>query len=479
MKRRSLALLLLLLPVALLMGAGPKTCWFSATDPQHGWTGMQLAATGRFRVEQVNGVWWFVTPAGHPFFSAGVNHISSYGDFAPALGTYPYRDAILPRYGSEAAWSDEVIHRLEQAGLNTIGAWSQVELFAGRFPYTPILGFAARAPVVPGTTANPRLQELRDYFDPAFASGAAIEAERARACAADRYCIGVFSDNELPWGPGFNQVTPFADAYMKLPAGAPGKVALQAFLSERYAGDVAAFNAAWNLSLQSFDEIQTRSVLTPSFTRDPAAAKQDRYAFRGRVATRYFQVVHDALRAIDPALLILGCRFYAYSTGADTVAAAAPFVDVISVNPYEWNPPWFAAAQISAANNGHLPFTEQLDDLDAMYAIAGKPILITEWGYRAEDSGLPNSWPPVYPTLADQNERADAYEHYMERVLARPFVVGAHWFEWADNPASGRFDGEDNNWGIVNIDDAIYAELFLRMWKVNAGLYPLRAALSD
>ena len=46
-----------------------------------------------------------------------------------------------------------------------------------------------------------------------------------------------------------------------------------------------------------------------------------------------------------------------------------------------------------------------------MYAIAGKPILVTEWGYRADDAGLPNSWPPVYPTLADQDERADAYEH--------------------------------------------------------------------
>lgn len=114
-----------------------------------------------------------------------------------------------------------------------------------------------------------------------------------------------------------------------------------------------------------------------------------------------------------------------------------------------------------------------------MYAITGKPILVTEWGYRADDAGLPNSWPPVYPTLADQSERADAYEQYMDLVLARPYLIGAHWYEYADNPASGRFDGEDNNWGFVNIADEIYGELFLRMWSVHTTLYERRAALSD
>ncbi len=456
---------------------GPTSCWFSNQDAYHGWTGVNLAATGRFRVEQVNGVWWFVTPAGHPFFSSGVNHISSYGDYAPQLGTYPYRDEILPLYGSESAWAEEVLKRLARAGLNTVGAWSQYEHFAGRFPYTPILGFAAGAPIVPGTSV-PRLPEVRDYFDPAFVSGATQQAENARSCAADPYCIGVFSDNELPWGPGFTQILPFVDAYMKLAAGAPGKVALQHFLEERHAGDLAAFNTVWRLSLTSFGEIQGLATLSANWRQDTAAAKADRIAFRGRVAARYFQVVHDALRAIDPTVLILGCRFYAYSTGADTIAAAAPFVDVISVNPYEWNETWFTSARNSAVLNGHLPFAEQFDDVDAMNAISGKPILVTEWGYRAADAGLPNTWPPVYPTLADQVERADAYEQYMDRLLARPFVIGAHWYEWADNPATGRFDGEDNNWGLVNGSDEIYGDLFVRMWSVHHSMYTRRASLA-
>src|SRR5512138_2692279 len=84
---RSFASLLL---AGLLLGvAAPTSCWFSDRDAYGGWTGRTLAATGRFRVESVDGVWWLVTPDGHPFFSAGVNNISSCTDWAPALGTCP------------------------------------------------------------------------------------------------------------------------------------------------------------------------------------------------------------------------------------------------------------------------------------------------------------------------------------------------------------------------------------------------------
>jgi len=150
---------------------------------------------------------------------------------------------------------------------------------------------------------------------------------------------------------------------------------------------------------------------------------------------------------------------------------------VLSVNAYEWNADWTTIAANAARAYDLLPVGELLDDVDAMYGLTGKPILITEFGYRADDSVPPNTWPPVYPNLVDQTARAQAYEDYLERVLARPHIVGAHWFEWADQPATGRFDGEDNNWGFVTIDDDVYPELFLKMWSVHVRMYPQRAAL--
>jgi len=36
--------------------------------------------------------------------------------------------------------------------------------------------------------------------------------------------------------------------------------------------------------------------------------------------------------------------------------------------------------------------------------------------------------------------------------------VGNHWFEWCDEPKEGRFDGENSNYGLVNIHDQPYKQ---------------------
>src|SRR4051812_18839581 len=87
-------------------------------DTWGGWTGVTTTATGRFRVEQRDGVWWLVTPAGHGFFSAGVDHLRPDGDFSPALGTSPYHDAVVALYGTDAAWAAATIARLQSWHVN-------------------------------------------------------------------------------------------------------------------------------------------------------------------------------------------------------------------------------------------------------------------------------------------------------------------------------------------------------------------------
>lgn len=468
-RRRTLVLLALAASSAL--GAG--TCWRADAGDYHGAPGVVLAATGRFRLEQLDGVWWLVTPDGHLFFSTGVNHISSWADEERTTGRRPYRESVLARWGSEAVWADVVLARLEAIGLDTVGAWSQLEHFRGRYPYTEILGFAAAAPAIPGAGG---FATVRDFFAPSFEAGAAAEAEHARACAGDAFCIGVFSDNELPWGPNVGQ-PPLVEDYLALPAGAPGRLALQAFFAARYAGDVAAFEAVWGLGVQRWDDLQT--VASPGALWEPGPPERmaDRAAFRGHVASRYYRIVHDALRAVSPDLLILGSRLLAFQISADVALAAAPWVDAFSVNAYEWNAAWSDVARYFAERGSQLVAASLLDDVDQLHALTGKPVLISEFGYRAADAGLPNSWPPVYPTLPDQAARADAYARYLGLVLERPYLIGVHWFEWADEPAGGRFDGEDDNWGVVSLADDLYADLVARMRSVHSRLVAERLAL--
>ena len=472
---RRLLLALLLFP----------TTAYAAPDPGYdswgGWMGVTTAATGRFRTERIDGVWWLITPDGHGFFSVGVDHLRPGGDFSPPLGTAPYHDNIIAKYGSEEGWAAATLPRLHDLGVNTIGAFSEPARFPNAIAYTVTLALAANAPAVPGVPPPLVARVTRDYFDPAFATGvAATVATAAAPCAADPWCVGVFTENELGLNQSLAAVLPYLDAYLLLPSGAPGKVAAQAFLSDRYGGDVAAFNAVWGTALATFDDFQSLAALTPAPAAPPqrptgsAAQIADRRAFDAYVAARFHQVTYDALRALSPDLLILGSRLLILSTRPEVVAAIAPYVDVLTVNYYEIAPEVLAIAPDYPEDYG-IPFARMFDDLDTIQRIAGKPVLIGEYSYRAADAGLPNTLPPFFPTLPTQVERAQSLGTYLRRVLARPYLVGAHWFQYMDQPATGRPDGENQNFGLVNITDDLWPEVTDRLRMVTASAAPRRA----
>ena len=134
------------------------------------------------------------------------------------------------------------------------------------------------------------------------------------------------------------------------------------------------------------------------------------------------------------------------------IAAAGRYLDVISFNSYEFD----ASATIDA------------------YAATGKPCLISEFSFRSDDSGLPNTR-GAGPRVASQIERAQGFERYVTAALKKPAVVGYHWFEHADQPVEGRFDGEDSNFGMVTIEDHVYAELTDTMTRVNAAAEQIHA----
>jgi hypothetical protein len=57
-----------------------------------------------------------------------------------------------------------------------------------------------------------------------------------------------------------------------------------------------------------------------------------------------------------------------------------------------------------------------------------------------------------------------------------PYIIGADWFQWSDEPASGRTaDGEDVNFGIVDVDDRPYEQLVDAIRSTTPRLNPLHA----
>jgi agarase len=161
------------------------------------------------------------------------------------------------------------------------------------------------------------------------------------------------------------------------------------------------------------------------------------------------------VKAADPNHLLLGCRFALVPRRA-VIAAAGRHLDVLTFNCYDDDPARALAA----------------------YAAAAMPLLVGEFSFRGDDSGLPNMV-GAGPRVATQKERARAFVHYATVALKAPTVVGYHWFEHADQPAEGRFDGENSNFGTVTIDDVPYDDLTQAMTEFNARAEALHAQASQ
>ena len=53
------------------------------------------------------------------------------------------------------------------------------------------------------------------------------------------------------------------------------------------------------------------------------------------------------------------------------------------------------------------------------------------------------------------------------QALNLPYLIGLHWFEWADESPQGRFDGEDCDYGLVDIHDKEYTLLTEKHTAIN------------
>jgi hypothetical protein len=267
----------------------------------------------------------------------------------------------------------------------------------------------------------------------------------------NRRLIGWFLDNELPWFGDFGWRSDphrsLLDLMLQLPAADPNRQAAVAFLRTSY-GDFADFSREWQTSAKSWDELAAGGV--PRAQRKIADQVKQRWA--GEVAERFFTVCCAAVRKHDPNHLILGTRFAGNAPGP-VIAACARHCDVVSINHY--------------AKDGSVDAAWW----DRLYALAQKPILVTEFSWRATDnrSGNRNSL-GADVTVPTQRDRASRYEKFVSQIMARPYVLGMHWFEWADEPENGRYDGEDCNYGLVDWQDNAYEELVAMTRQTNSAL---------
>lgn len=452
------------------LAAAPR---LTGRDRFGGWAdGPRREATGWFRTEKVDGKWWLVTPEGSLFFSVGADCVGTWkqtfiegrdgwfewlpdeGDprFQGCRGEVQgahsgadriggkgrtfsfYRANLARKYGERwaDAWRDISYRRLNAWGVNTIGNWSQQDVLEqSPAPFIVATGIGG-VRLIEGATGY--WSKMKDVFAPEFEE----QADRALAWAGAKYganplCIGYFCDNELAW-------EGFARGTLESPAGQPARAALIEQLKAQYTG-IEALNAAWGTAATDWDALRTPE--TPNVT-----ALADLETFTCQFARRYFEVVRAACRKHAPHQLYLGCRF-AGPPPEPVARACAEFADVMCYNLY---------------------YREIPADKFLAY---DKPLIIGEFHFGALDRGLFHTG---LVATENQQARAEAYARYVRSVAVHPNFVGCHWFQYVDEPVTGRWlDGENYNIGFVDVTDTPYPELVEAARAVHQSIYLLRS----
>ncbi len=403
-------------------------------DVYGGFVSTKAQATGFFHVEQIDGRWWFVTPDGHLFFSTGVNGVGV-GSGTRTAGREDYFALIPPpstplpgappnRGGPQASLYTANLQR--RFGTEFRSGWA--ELTSRRLTAWGLNTASGTSlnDVLGNVPANkPYVLFLRGFQTGAlimglpdvYASGfpAQIEAEAARQLTPHK-------DDPYLLGYFIGNEPPW-----------PGRESQ--FVDLVLAGGLPDMQQVFRTRLAQGD--------TPVIRRQLVL---DAFA-------RYLDVINTAVKKYDPHHLNLGIRFG--GTPPDYVVKLAKGFDVYSLNKYRWAPP------------------KEL--LDNVHTLTGLPILLGEFHIGVPGRGLA----PGLVQAMNQEERGIAYRFYVESAAAHPAVIGTHWFQWIDQPATGRPDGENYNIGWIDVTDRPYTELVeaaklthARLLEVHSGKLP-------
>lgn len=436
---------------------------FPGTGEKYG-----LQKTGFFHLGKIGDADVLVTPEGNAFFQLGVCCITPIDEYTlvagreeifewlPSADDPKFKTAwrpndrgvfsfhlanVIRKTGKPFDLGEYVatwIERERKWGFNSTGAFvptgpgpARDQLIAKNYPYVATLPLG-NLPRIEGANQvwDPFTEDIEKRIDALFAEPLKREADNP-------LIIGYFIANE-PSVEDVPKVVP------RLKASKSGsKRRLIERLREKY-GQVAAFNRAWGVDVESFEQAGETPLSVST-----AEAAQDMREFFEEFLDRRYRLVHEHLRKYDTNHLLLGDRWMpGTANNEQLIRAAGKYLDVVSINYY----------------------TYSLDRrfLDRIREWSGnKPILLSEFYFSSPaESGLVGGL-----RMETQRDRGLAYRHYVEQAASLGYVVGIQWFLNMDQAATGRFfqkfNGEAANTGLVNVADRPYKDFLAEVMKTN------------
>lgn len=382
--------------------------------------------TPRFTIAWRDSGWWLVSPEGEPFFSKGVCLVAqgaSREEYDPENPGY----AAWQHYPSPHHWADATLRRLKAWRFTTAGAWSDFATLRQSGEQTlwltPVLHIGSTAGAPWWDMWDAAILERMDQ----------VAREQILPLRDDPRVLGYYSDNELGW---WNAAL-WKMTLEQAPTSGQRQRLIQ-LLRDTYQND-------WSKLREHFEPEKANDWTSLEqggmlYVRPGTDGFKVMRRFLGLMAERYYQLVHDLIRKYDRRALILGDRYQSFYY-PEVARASARWVDASSSN---LNASWSDGTYLRCY-------------LDTLHRLTGKPILISEFYSAAREnrSGNRNS-SGVFPVAATQAERARALRTTLARLAGTPYVLGADWFQYFDEPRHGRDDGENFNFGLVDIHDRPY-----------------------
>jgi hypothetical protein len=366
-------------------------------------------------------------PAYGQFYQSGVRRRNEYMPLY-SYKLFNFQAANMYKiYGDQwkAKWEEISYHTLVSHGINSQGNFGSFRLGTEgteKIPYVrEIPGFPVTETLI--------FRDFPDVLSPEYERNAEKYAATLESWKDDPWLIGYFLRNE----PEYNFVPDLkiADEVFHNPQGTCCKAGLIEFLRNRYS-TVEKLNKAWDSNFTAFSGLE-RPIACCSV--DYPASLPDILEYSKFLIGEYIRIPAKACRAVDRNHLNLGLRW----SKADNLLMMSGWehFDVFSINCYSFDP----TADMDFVKNAGV-------DL---------PILIGEFHCGALDRGLPATG---LKGVENQHERGVMWRSFVERCIAHPCGVGAHWFQYNDQFCLGRPDGENYQIGMMDVCMRPHKELF-------------------
>lgn len=398
-----------------------------------GFADKKVKGTGYFRVEKINERWWFVDPSGYLFFSNGSCCIEPNSDLSRTEGR-EYIFTKLPP--AELSPSSAASGRKRNPSFYTWNLYRRfgdkwydewMDLTSSRMKSWGLntvgnwsdtnLGKTRKIPYVANLTGW-GIQSGKMGMPDVYEPGYSKMVDSAASIQCSKY-----KNDPYLLGYFIGNEPPW-----------PGRE--QELAELILGGDPSAMKTAMEKYLVGND--------TP----------EKRKEFIYNTYKLFLETVCSAIKKYDANHLNLGFRLGGVNPD-EMIATSKEYFDVFSINIYSYS------ADHKIIQN--------------IYELTGLPVIIGEFHFGIAGHGLA----PGLAQTKNLEERAVAYRYYVENAAAHPALIGTHWFQWIDQPVTGRFDGENYNIGFVDVTDRPYQdmvtaskELYKRLYSVHAGDEP-------